>query len=344
MKKAFCVLAAAMLMLTACGAPEEDAAPTAAATATPAASGTASPSQAPVEVATRSYTSGRPVTERAVYKPVGVVIENNDAARPQYGLQEADIVYEAPVEGCTRFFCIYGDTLPEVAGPVRSARVYFIRIQQEWDCAFVHFGGPESGKANVYGDVAEHIDTRVNFIKGGLSDYYWRDSKRAAPHNAFTNVSKLPELMEQEATPRSFAYSETADYSGNAVSEITLPFFGDPVSYRFDAASGLLTRYMDGNPFMDAGTEAAVTVQNLIVQYANFYHGEEIKGRWLCDLTGSGKAEFVIAGKHVTGTWERADYDSPTVFKDDAGSEIVLRPGNTWVALHPDSEAVTVAY
>ena len=346
-RKLICALISIIFVLAfcSCGTPESES--TTEPTPVPTPISTPIPTTEiviEVEPVLASYTTGFPIDERTEYKPIGVVIENSAAARPQNGLQSADIVYEAPVEGCTRFFCIYNDTLPENVGPVRSARIYFIKIQQEWDCAFAHFGGPESGEANVYLASSEHIKTRINFIKGTYNDYYWRISSRNKPHNAYTNVKKCQELMEEEAKVRTFNFDSDFEYEGRAISSVVLPFYSGEVTYRYNASKDLLLRYMGKKEFIDADTKKAVEVQNLIVQYNHFYHGNEAKGRWLCDLVGSGKADFFIGGKHIKGTWERADYDKPTIYKDSKGNEIVLQPGNTWIASHPDDKEITINY
>lgn len=354
-KKVYSNLLVVMLVLAlcSCGAPEESPQSTVMPTATPKTTPVQSPSPSPAPNPTvistpipvlRSYTTGLPVAERTPYKPVGVMIENSSSARPQYGLQAADIVYEAPVEGCTRLFCIYNDVLPEKVGPVRSARIYFIKMQQEWDCAYIHFGGPENGKANVYLSSSDHIKTRVNLIKGKYNDYYWRDKKKKAPHNAYTDVQKCQTLMKEESKVRTFQYADELQYTGKNIKEISLPFYSGKVTYKYDAAKDVFIRYMGGKPFIDAETKAAVEVKNLIVQYSHFYHGNEAKGRWLCDLTGSGEADFFIGGKHIQGTWKRESYDSPTIYKDSYGEEIILQPGNTWITVHPNSKEITVNY
>jgi hypothetical protein len=337
--------------LCACGAPGDAATPTltiAVSTPEPPTSTlqlAPQPTPEPTPESTpavRSYTTGIPVAALGEYKPIGVMIENAPAARPQYGLQAADIVYEAPVEGCTRFFCIYNDTLPEKVGPVRSARIYYLQIQQEWDCAYVHFGGPSSGKANVYKSSSDSIKTRIDFIKGKYNDYYWRDKNVSAPHNAFTDVQKCQTLVKEESKVRSFLYADTPQYTGTSVAEVVLPFYAGEVTYKYSAEKDVLERYMGGKPFTDATTDETVAVKNLIVQYCKFYHGGEDKGRWLAELVGTGKAEFFIGGKHIDGTWSRDSYEAPTVYKDGSGNEIVLQPGNTWIAMHPQDEAITV--
>ena len=336
-KKMFYGLMVVVLMSAACACTPSDISSESSPTSTIAPTASADSSL-------RSYTTGMPIDKRSEYKPVGVMIENSAASRPQYGLQAADIVYEAPVEGCTRFFCIYNDTIPSKVGPVRSARLYYIRMQQEWDCAYVHFGGPQSGLSNVYLASSAHIKTRIDLIKGSFSAYYWRDQAKKAPHNAFTDVGKCQELMENEAKVRTFSYNAETKYAGNNVSDVTIPFYSGSVTYRYDAAKDSFFRYMNNEPFTDAETGTAVEVQNLIVQYNKFYHGNEKKGRWLCDLTGSGKADFFIGGKHISGTWERESYNTPTVYKDSNGKEIVLRPGNTWIAMHPEEKDIAVTY
>ncbi len=310
-------------------------------TQSPAATNT--PDPAPTMQVFRSKTSGKLLSASAAYKPVGIMIENSPAARPQTGLQSADVVYEAPVEGSvTRFFCIFNDNLPKVAGPVRSARVYFMRIQQEWDSAYAHFGGATYGAADVNAeDISKHIKTRINFLTG-FNNYYWRTKDRIAPHNAYTDIQKLQTLMKQEAAGRTFLFDDNAAYTGDSFSEVTLPFNGSSTTYKYDAKTNVLTRYMSGKEFKDAATNKAITVQNVIVQYARFYHNDMPGGLWLCDLLGTGKAEFFLGGKHIVGTWERKSYDSTTVYKDANGKEIVLIPGNTWIAVHPNNVNITV--
>ena len=230
-------------------------------------------------VVIRSRTTGEVLNEEAVYKPVGVMIENHSAARPQYGMQDADIVYEAPVEGCTRFLCIYNDTIPENIAPVRSARLYYIRFAQEWGCAYVHYGGAESGKSNIYvDDYLKQLKSRgleIDFYKG-YSKYYWRTGNKGV-HTVHVNVQTLQSLIEEEELEgRTFLFDENAGSDGEAFTKVILPFAaGGDVSYVYDPSRDLLVRSQSGKEFKDAITGEAITVQNLIVQYNHYYHGNE---------------------------------------------------------------------
>ena len=101
---------------------------------------------------------------------------------------------------------------------------------------------------------------------------------------------------------------------------------------------------MGSSEFKDRDTKKAVEVKNIIVQYTKYRDLPEIKGRQMATMTGGGKAEYLIGGKHFTGTWERKDLASQTVYKDQDGKEIVLRPGNTWVEVHPENKQIKVEY
>lgn len=130
--------------------PTPTATPAATPTATlaPSPSPTAVPTPSPTPFVNRSNTTG--LAYDGEYKPVMVVIENSPQARPQTGLQSADVVYEVPVEGSiTRFVCVFSDTVPEGVMPVRSGRVSFLYIQQEWNAVFMHFGGSGSGMSGA---------------------------------------------------------------------------------------------------------------------------------------------------------------------------------------------------
>jgi hypothetical protein len=354
---ALLIVCASLLLIYGCAQPEETAAtPTPAPTpsaATPTPEPTPEPT--PVEIEA-SKLSGIPFSEftegmNQAYTPVAVMIENSPAARPQYGLQTANLVYEAPVESSvTRFMAIFNDVLPEKVEPVRSARIYFIKMQQPYDCIFVHYGGPSDPgyQSYVYDEDAAHIKIRVDGIKGSWSDYFVRDKAKSAPHNVISDITQIVQLYDYQPEPIPFRYSydEGKTYAGDDIGEIILPFFGKGkfVSYRYDAATNLLSRYMDGKPFRSAETGEPLTVQNLIVQSVHLPKANELSGRRIIDVLGAGEAMFVIDGVCVKGTWQRDSYEDATKYFDEAGEEIVLTPGNTWIALHPDTSEITVSY
>jgi len=82
------------------------------------------PDGAPVDTRPRSPFTGLPVDPEVLERALLVVkIENSENARPQTGMDAADIVIEELVEGgITRFMVLFHSDLPAVAGPIRSAR------------------------------------------------------------------------------------------------------------------------------------------------------------------------------------------------------------------------------
>lgn len=307
----------------------------------------------------QSPTTGKWYYEGWEYKPVGVMIENQVACRPQSGLQSADIVYEANVEySITRFLAIFNDNTPDFIGPIRSARVYFMRLQQQWNCGYFHFGGPGGDDSiNIKGSSSKHIAQWHNLI-GGHRGYWWREYDGSkipapyAPHNVFTTVERLQSLMTEVTDVKApLTFSQTNSYgdSGKTVDSIVLHWIkGSTVTYRYDAEKDKLIRYSNSGasavPHIDNNTGNAIEVQNLVVQYCKYsLHADGIHR--IVTLLGSGKAEFFIGGKHITGTWSRSAYTEPTVYLDADGNEIVFTAGNTWIAIHPTSTAAaTVTY
>ena len=90
---------------------------------------------------------------------------------------------------------------------------------------------------------------------------------------------------------------------------------------------------MNGKAFKSAETGEQVAVKNVIVQYST-YASKDVYKVW--DMTGGGRADYYIGGKLIKGTWKKDAADSPTIFYDDQGQQIVLKPGNTWIHIHPE--------
>lgn len=348
------LLVCIFIVLSACSAqPTPSPSPTLSLSATPSVSvapspsvtapETPSPSPSPVKV---SFTTG--LASEAEYKPVGVMIENAPGARPQTNLQKADVVYEALAEGdITRFFCIFNDNMPEIVGPVRSLRIYYMNIHKEWDSILVHYGGSSTPglESYVYGKSSDYIKIRVDGLKGKYNQYFWRvDSKGV--HDVRTDLTKVQKLYNYTPNPRKpWQFDADINYANALpVTKIMVPFTNAEnfVWYSYDSAKDMLIRYMGKDEFKDAVTKSAIEVKNLIIQYCKYKSLHDNKGRKNIVLTGTGEAEFIIGGKLVKGTWERKDLNSQTFFYDQNGMEIVFKPGNTWVEVHPNTIKVKI--
>jgi len=363
----FSLVLLCLLSCVACGAPEATESPSvepssasnSAATPKPTPASTPEPTPT-VDISKLSITTG--LETGGGYQPFVVMIENSAAARPQTGLQQADVVYETMAESSiTRFMAVFNDELPVVVGPVRSARIYYINLQREWDPVFIHYGGPSSSKkpSYIYGPESDNIKVRINGVKGNSNDYFWRDKSRKAPHNAYTDLQKiLKEKVDYIAEKQThFLFDASVVPVGQAVSSVQLPYYSKNskfVEYRYDKEKDKFIRYMDEEPFLStsvtvnaAGEQDSVTapveVQNLIVQYTDIYEFKnDTKGRRNVVVYGEGKAEFFVGGVHQTGTWKRPEGTDLTKFYLEDGSELVIKPGNTWIHIHPDSKEIVV--
>ena len=352
--------------------------PTQAPTPTPVPTPTPTP-----EPKNRSQTSGRVVAEGTPSRPVIVSIENSEGARPQTGLMRADIIYEFIVESMiTRFQALFHDEYPLYAGPLRSARYYFIDLAQEWSAMYLHEGyGPPKGSKYHYSP--KQIESKVGVYprrgvsqfngyastfslkKGAYTDYEakngyrFRSRDRAAPHNLYVLVDRMAHRYYGEHTAavrERFRFMEGVSYeSGEAFQTVSLPYqntyYPEWVQFQYSAEENLLYRYQDDARFMVRTLSAdgetydleQMRVQNLIVQYVKYGRMEkDDKGRRTCELTGSGKCDYFINGRHVTGTWSRPTLEDFTIYQLDDGSVVILEPGSTWVAVHPDDTPVTI--
>ncbi len=290
-----------------------------------------------------SYTTGLPF--EGEYKPVMAVIENSPAARPQLGLQTADVVYEVPVEGSiTRFVCVFSDNVPEEIMPVRSGRVTFLYLQQEWDAILMHWGGSGSGVSGApsytfFGnELHEKIKIDVDGWSGKWNDYYKRVSSKKAPHNVKGNPLLVQQLYDYTPEPIKWLFNSNATYSGEDATQINLPMCTNDdefVSYTYDSSQDVYLRYMSGKAFISAETDKQVSVKNVIVQYSTYESKDKYK---VWNMIGKGHADMYIGGKLIKGTWEKKSVNEDTVFFDDKGEQIVLKPGNTWIHIHPEKK------
>ncbi|HET7059834.1 MAG TPA: DUF3048 domain-containing protein [Candidatus Saccharimonadales bacterium] len=264
----------------------------------------------------------------------GVMIENSPQARPQSGLGEAGVVFEAIAEGgVTRFLALYQDTAPDNVGPIRSARPYYEQWNLGFDAGYAHVGGsPEA-----LNDIKQwHVRDLDQFANGGS---YHRVGSRAAPHNVYTSISTLSKLEVQKGYVTShytgFIRKKKAHPIKSkplAAKTINLAMSGPTynVHYDYDAASNSYARSEAGAPHVDANTNKQikpVVVIALVMPYnleADGYHSNYA-------TIGSGPVYIFQDGQVITGTWAKTSSTAQFTFKDGSGKIILLNPGQTWL-------------
>jgi len=283
--------------------------------------------------------------EDVTRRPLSVKIENSDAARPQIGLNSADVVYETVVEGgITRFNAIYHSKVPKTLGPVRSARLSDQWIVPQYD-ALLFF----SGRSGSVGAVLAKRDIPV-LEHGRVPSAYFRVGNRSAPHNLLLDTKKAFKVadakghrMTSEAIPLQF--DRRSDSSTPTVDRIDIPFStSNKVRWEWDADAGVFKRWNDGSVHKDQATGKQLSANNVVVMWADYTEAtHDMVGSvtWDIDMGGEGKASVFKNGKRYDGTW-KADRKTPPTFTDEEGNPIKLHVGRTWFQVVPEDVKIKV--
>lgn len=270
----------------------------------------------------------------------GVMIENSPDARPQSGLKDAGVVYEAVAEGgITRFLALFQETKPDYIGPVRSARPYYLDWALPFNAGYAHVGGSPDALSQIKSLGIKDLD---QFANAGA---YQRVTNRYAPHNVYTSIAKL-EALEQA---KGFTYTPFTPFPRKEAAKPTTPTaktidfaissFLYNAHYDYDATTNTYKRSEGGAAHTDEKTGAQLA-PNVVIALV-MTKGLMADGvHTTYGTTGTG-AMFVFQDGQVTpGTWSKADRQSQFKFTDAAGAELKLNPGQTWISIVPNSAAV----
>lgn len=288
--------------------------------------------------------------------PVGVMISNSYNALPQWGISQADIIYEMIAEGrITRFLALFQDPSSlEALGSVRSARPYYIDIAQGYEAAYLHFGG----SVPAYDTIAsrkELID--MDGIRGGYEgSLFIRDPQRkkelGLEHSVITSGERINKALEncgrtlkRKNQQPAFAFNETpATAQGQNAQKITVTFSEKHKPwFSYDASSGKYLRFQYGKAQMDAYYQQQLAVDNVFVLRMplkdvpdSALHLVEIT------TTGSGSGYYFCGGKYVPIAWKKSSYQSPISFYDETGKELAVKPGKTFVSVVTENASVEI--
>jgi len=266
-----------------------------------------------------------------------VKIDNTYEARPQFGINEADVVYEEIVEGgITRLAAVFDSQLPSVVGPVRSVRRTDREIVFPLGGVFACSGGALYALQSIATAPVKFLDQSTS----GAAMF--RDSARYAPHNLLANAQLLMKLGGRTKPPRAiFEYRPHGSTApGARVGAFTVGFAsGYATSYTWDQKTSSWNRFIFGRPDVVA-SGAQLSPKNVIVMNVNYRGGVGVIGAEAV-LTGSGPVEIFTDGRVERGTWSRGSLAKPIVYKNN-GRVIALTPGQTWVELLDTAERATI--
>ncbi|WP_322795028.1 DUF3048 domain-containing protein [Tepidiforma sp.] len=343
-------VAVALIFATRSSPASEPAGETPTATATrttPTATATASPTPDTVRFA--GILDGVPMTEaewqaRKDLLPIAVMIDNTPNSYPHAGLDRADLIYEALVEGgITRLMAVYWRHEADLIMPVRSARTPFVIWVDELGALYAHAGSATTtNEANAAGQIIEWGIKDLNAFSPGSNAAYYRDTSRYAPYNLATSTGALRQAavalgLSGPPAVESWKFRNPSDppASGAPAEGIEVDFSGrrnawQLIQWKWDPERRAYGRYQFGGPFTDAASGNQLFATTVIVMRTEARVVDD-SGHVLLDQFGEGPATVFTGGRAIEGTWRKADRKAHTRFYDRAGNEIAFERGPTFI-------------
>lgn len=313
-------------------------------------------------------------------RPLAVMIENSEDARPQSGLSNADVIFETVAEGgITRFMALFYCDVQRtdtVLAPIRSARTYFV----DWASGFnlplyVHVGGANlAGPADALGQIGDYGWNQQNDMNQFSIGYptFVRNANRiagkeiATEHTMETSTERLWAVADKRgwtnitpahkdggktvpATDWKEGYQgwmfETPQEKGN-VTDISYEFWTGfkafAVSWKYDAASDSYLRTMAGEAHVDLNNNEQLAVKNVIVMLTDEKGPIDEAKHMLYTTTGTGKALIFKGGEAIEAKWSKKTREAELEFLDSKGKSVALTPGQIWISVL--AKDATVSY
>jgi len=269
-----------------------------------------------------------------------VMVENHFDARPLSGIAKADMVFEFPVEGgITRFMAIFNSssTVAKI-GPVRSARPYYVEYARSLDAVYAHVGGSPEALNRINGLYNfKNLDEMAN------ENTFWRDSRRYAPHNAYTSIKKINQAYKNKKwhndvkdvfwkfiDPEKTTTSTKKINDNTSVQAIKILYGGSyNVKWVYDLLQKKYIRYQANSKQYDQD-QTLVEFKNIIIIYTNQKVLDK-KGRLRITVNGNGKAIIISNGQQQIVSWHKKSGEF-IYFLDEDGQEVKFNPGKTWLS------------
>ncbi|MCM3444523.1 DUF3048 domain-containing protein [Metabacillus halosaccharovorans] len=272
-------------------------------------------------------------------RPVSVMINNHPAARPQSGLTKADIVYEVLAEGnITRFLAVFQSDIPDIIGPVRSARPYYIDLSKGYDSLYIAHGySPDA--------LVKLTNGEVDSLNGMEYDgtLFWRADHRKAPHNSYISkenilegaISKQYEVAAEVEPFEFLSEEEVQNLEGEHVNKFVIKYDNSQTwqaTYEYNQTDKVYSRYSDTQQTVDLESNDPVKLSNIFVVEMDHNIVDDY-GRRGIDLKSGGKALLLQNGLMKEVEWVNEDGRILPV-KD--GNIVKFVPGKTWINIVPN--------
>lgn len=287
--------------------------------------------------------TGNLVTDDAATKQAvtAIMIENSPDARPQSGLKDSGVVFEAIAEGgITRFLALYQEQKPQLIGPVRSVRMYYVDWLAAFNASVAHIGGSATALTEVRNGNYRDIDQFFN------SAAYYRSTDRYAPHNVYTTFARLDALNAAKgyttSTFTGFTRKDSVASTTPTATSISVTISSALYNsiYAYNATTNTYDRSEAGVPHMD---RESGQISPRVVIAMNVQESTVLEDGYREDINaiGSGQATIFQDGTVQEVTWSKASKTDQIKFTDATGKDVPLARGQTWIAAVPANGGVT---
>lgn len=271
--------------------------------------------------------------------PVLVVkIDDTSQARPQIGLEYADIVYIEQVEGgLTRLAAIFSSKIPQKIGPVRSARISDVELLAQYG----HVGFAYSGVQKKMRPVIDAANLEDLGAQKHSATIYTHDDSRISPYAMVLRADLIMEFAKDKAL--NIASSKNMGWKfgdspqgGVAISSVHLSWPASSYDAMWSQEENRWLLNKSGTAdFAASGIQLGpktLVIQN--VSITDSIYKDKVGGVTPYSATvGTGTGFILRDGKYFEATWTRADETSGTIWKTLDGTEISFAKGQIWVAL-----------
>ena len=297
------------------------------------------------------------ITDNALNtRPVAIMIGNTSDSLPQWGVTQADIIYEMIAEArSTRLMAIFQDhSKIEKIASIRSARPYFIDIAQSYGAVFIHFGGSEPAyeQISIRKDLI-HIDG-IKYPWEGTVFFRdeWRRKELGREHSVYTTgayltlgLAKLKKDLTQTEHPSAFMFgTETSAEGGTPMSKVQIRFKDKHQPYFvYNPETNSYLRFQYKAPHIDGVNDNQISVKNLLILRMDTTDIKE-SNLGIIDVktTGVGDGYYFCNGKYIEIVWEKDSYNSPIKYYTKSGEELICSPGQSFVSVVTKGTQITI--
>jgi len=284
--------------------------------------------------------TGLPIEDTAAAARPALVakIDNHPAARPQTGLNKADIVFEENVEALTRFAAVFHSQGSDPVGPLRSGRTQDIDILGSFNKPLFAWSG---GNSRVTRAINKSDLVNVGYSASRGKGGYYRAKDKKIPHNLFAKTSNLWTLAptgavspQQQLTYRGSSDAKPA--TSVAVDGAKVSMYNVKVYWKWDAATNNFIRFTENlkrelEPHM--ADDGQVNTKNVVVLYVTYVRSKADRKSPEAVTTGKGTGFVMTDGGLIAVNWERSNRLVPFTLTDTNGAVVRMTPGRTWVEL-----------